>query len=354
MAINWPIPSSIGETYIDPNGSQWRWNGKAWISLGSSIGSSGTSGTSGLADRYNGTSTTQIVIPGQDSYVTISTQRNLAFIPGQTIYLYNDLITNYYLIDDYVEDLNSVYILGEVDNYDRSTGSMSLVVQYAQPIGGTYSQWYLTLTGERGLKGATGSFGSSGTSGESGSSGSSGSSGESGSSGSSGSSGESGSSGSSGTSGENGSSGSSGTSGTSGTSPSTDLSLSGNLSVAGLSDIAETSEVLNSYGATASTVTYDFSTGAIWYHGTASTNYTADFTNLPITNNRAITATILISQGSTGYSPTTVKIDGVTKPVKWAGGTYSVSTNKVDVIGFTFIRTGSDWAQVLGQINSFS
>jgi hypothetical protein len=164
-----------------------------------------------------------------------------------------------------------------------------------------------------------------------------------------------------GTSGTMGTSGSMGTAGTSGTTPTVDLSLSGNLTVSGTSSLngltvfGEVSEVVTtSYGATNSSVTYDFNTGAIWYHGTASTNYTANFTNLPTTNNRVLTATIMINQGPTGYSPTIVQIDGVTQSVKWSGGTYSVSTNKVDVVGFTFIRTGSVWAQVFGQISSFS
>lgn len=115
-----------------------------------------------------------------------------------------------------------------------------------------------------------------------------------------------------------------------------------------------TETTITSVNATASLVNYDFSTGAIWYHATASTNYSANFINLPTTNNQAITTTIIISQGATGYSPTSVRINGVTQSIKWGGGTYSVSTNKVDIIGFTFIRTGATWSQVLGQINSFS
>ena len=107
-------------------------------------------------------------------------------------------------------------------------------------------------------------------------------------------------------------------------------------------------------GATATSVIYDFTTGSIWYHATASTNYSANFTNIPTTNNRAITATIIISQGATGYSPTSVRIDGVTQSVRWSSGTYSVSTNKVDVVGFTFLRSGNAWAQIFGQISSFS
>jgi hypothetical protein len=133
------------------------------------------------------------------------------------------------------------------------------------------------------------------------------------------------------------------------------LTVSATASLTGHTIFAETSEVVNSTpGATATSVVYDFTSGSIWYHATASTNYSANFINIPTTNNRAITATIIISQGATGYSPTSVRIDGVTQSVKWSSGTYSVSTNKVDVVGFTFLRSGSSWAQVFGQISSFS
>jgi hypothetical protein len=153
-----------------------------------------------------------------------------------------------------------------------------------------------------------------------------------------------------------------GTSGTSGLTPTTNWSLSGNLTVSGtssldgLTTLQEVSEVINTTpGASASTVVYDFSTGSIWYHSSANTNYTADFINVPIDNNRAITATIIINQGSTAYIPTSVKINnGSNETIKWSGGTASGSANKVDIIGFTFIRTSSSWAQVLGQINPFS
>lgn len=167
-------------------------------------------------------------------------------------------------------------------------------------------------------------------------------------------SGSSGTSGTSGTSGSTGTSGTAGTSGTSGITPSTDLTLSGYLTVSGLTTITTATEVVNTApGATSSTVVYDASSSLVWYHGTASTNYVANFINLPTTNNRVITANIVISQGSTGYSPTSVQIEGVSQNVKWANGTYSVSSNKVDVVGFTFMRTGATWSQVLGQISSF-
>jgi hypothetical protein len=121
-----------------------------------------------------------------------------------------------------------------------------------------------------------------------------------------------------------------------------------------LASFKQVSETITTINATASIMTYNFSDGNIWYHATASNNFTANFTNLPTTNNRTITTNIVISQGATGYSPNVVQIAGVTQSVKWAGGTYSVSTNKVDIVGFTFIRSSSTWIQVLGQISSFS
>jgi hypothetical protein len=151
-----------------------------------------------------------------------------------------------------------------------------------------------------------------------------------------------------------------GTSGTSGTTPTTSLSLSetltvdGTASFSGLTVLQEVTEVINSTpGATASTVVYDFSTGSNWYHSSINTNYTANFTNIPTTNNRATTVTIVLNQGSTAYIPTSVQVDGDSQTIRWAGGTASGTPNQVDIVGFTFIRSGGSWAQVLGQINTF-
>ncbi len=138
---------------------------------------------------------------------------------------------------------------------------------------------------------------------------------------------------------------------------SANLTLNGNLVVNGQSTFTEVTKVINSTpsGATASIVTYDFSGGDIWYHGTASQNYTADFINVPTTNFRKITTTVVIAQGVTAYIPTTVKINGAASNVKWLGGTASGSSNKVDRIEFSFIYTNSGIpTQVLGQIDPFS
>ena len=133
------------------------------------------------------------------------------------------------------------------------------------------------------------------------------------------------------------------------------LTISGTSSMNGLTILSEVIEVINTTpGATASTVVYDFSTGSNWYHSSATTNYTANFINIPTDNNRAVTLTIIINQSSTAYIPTAVQVNGSSQTIKWAGGTASGTANQVDIVGFTFIRSGGSWAQVLGQINTFN
>jgi hypothetical protein len=111
--------------------------------------------------------------------------------------------------------------------------------------------------------------------------------------------------------------------------------------------------ISTSVGATASVVVYDYSSSNLWYHGTASTNFTANFTNLPTTDNRLLTATIVINQGSTAYIPNIVQIAGVTQSIKWPGGTYSGTSNNLDIVTFNFIRTGATWSNVVGKVTSF-
>jgi hypothetical protein len=133
------------------------------------------------------------------------------------------------------------------------------------------------------------------------------------------------------------------------------FSVNGNSVFTGHTIFQQVSEVIEtSINATSSTVVYDFSTSSNWYHSSANTNFTANFINLPTTNNRAITTTIVIDQGATAYIPTSVTINGgASETIKWSGGTASGTPNGIDIVGFTFIRSSGSWTQVLGQINAF-
>lgn len=125
-------------------------------------------------------------------------------------------------------------------------------------------------------------------------------------------------------------------------------------SLTGLSLLGNSEVISTAVIATASVVLYDYSLSSLWYHGTASSNFTANFTNLPTTDNRVLSASIVINQGLNGYIPNIVQIEGVTQSVKWPGGTQSGTSYNLDIVTFNFIRTGGTWTNVIGQVASFT
>ena len=76
-------------------------------------------------------------------------------------------------------------------------------------------------------------------------------------------------------------------------------------------------------------------------------------TNVPTDNGKAITVSIIISQGATGYVPGTLQIAGVGQTIKWIGGAAPTPTSgagKIDIFNFTLIRRSSAWT-VLANAN---
>lgn len=122
-----------------------------------------------------------------------------------------------------------------------------------------------------------------------------------------------------------------------------------------LSDIefANTTEVLNTKTFVSGTVTHDFSTGAIWYHSSILGNFTANFTNVPTTDNRTIVCTLILQQTATPYIPNAVQIAGVAQTINWLGGTAPTPTaNKKEIVSFTLVRKSAAWV-VFGSLSSY-
>jgi len=133
------------------------------------------------------------------------------------------------------------------------------------------------------------------------------------------------------------------------------LNIGADLSVSGLTTLTYTSEKLNTKtsAGSAGTVTHDLSTGSVFYHSSISSNFTANITNVPTTNDRAIGVTLVLSQGVTAYMSTVLQIDGTTQTIKWVNNSTPTGTaSKVDIVGFSLIRTGSAWT-VLGQYSTY-
>jgi len=129
--------------------------------------------------------------------------------------------------------------------------------------------------------------------------------------------------------------------------------VSGNLEITGSTNVGVIVEnLINSVGSTG-TVDFDTSKQGIFYVNGPTGTITANFTNVPTTNLKVITPTVILSQSATAYSITAVQIDGDPQTLNWANSTTPTATaNKQDVFGFSLIRSGSAW-KVLGQLSTY-
>lgn len=133
----------------------------------------------------------------------------------------------------------------------------------------------------------------------------------------------------------------------------TDAVQSSSATFTGLVTLQQTTEVINTKTTATGAVTHDYSTGAVFYHSNITGNFTANFTNVPTTNNRTISLALILAQGGTAYLPTVVQVDGVTQTIEWQGATTPTgNSNQIDLVSFTLIRTSSAWT-VLGSLTTY-
>jgi hypothetical protein len=295
-----------------------------------------------ILTRFLGTSSTELQVPNTGTVVNLKTQRKLTFAPMQSLLVYSNLVQNY-MVDDYVEGDYPSFFIGSVDDYNRETGSMSLIVDYQEGYGlttsssivPTYSYWNISLTGKyidqgsggqgpQGFQGATGSQGATGPQGPVANINNPFNNGLLTSNGS-----------------------------PTGIDANSNLTFDGsNLTIQATTKFQQTVEVVNSSTAS-TTIDYDFNLGSVWYHNDLGSDYGASFINFPESRG-AITTTIVISQGATAYSPTSLTINGATHSIKWSNATPPTGTpNQTDIIGLSFINIGGTFIEILGNISTF-
>lgn len=132
------------------------------------------------------------------------------------------------------------------------------------------------------------------------------------------------------------------------------LSVTGNMQIDGGTSIEQIQETVNTKTGSTGTVVHDWATGAIFYHSSISANFTANFTNVPTTADKAYGITLILNQGATGRYPSAVQVNGNAVTLRWSNNVVPTpSTNKIDTCSFTLIYTGSTWF-VLGQYSTFA
>lgn len=133
------------------------------------------------------------------------------------------------------------------------------------------------------------------------------------------------------------------------------FTTTGGMTVSGTTDIQELREQIVDVTLASNVGTLDWSAGNIYYIAAAPTaNMTFNLTNAPSDSAKALTINVIVTQGSTGYTPTTFQIAGSNQTIRWTGGvapTGTSSANKLDIFTFTLLRTsGGSWI-VLGSYN---
>jgi hypothetical protein len=125
------------------------------------------------------------------------------------------------------------------------------------------------------------------------------------------------------------------------------------LTLTGTTTLQQTTEILNNISGATGVVVHDYATGAIFNHVSMASNFTANFTNVPVTNNRTISVVLILNQGGTARIPSAIQIDGVSRLINWQGASLPAGNpNQVDIVSFTFTRISNAWT-VLGSLTTY-
>jgi hypothetical protein len=123
---------------------------------------------------------------------------------------------------------------------------------------------------------------------------------------------------------------------------------------------------VNTVSATAATgtINYDVTTQSVLYYTTnASGNFTVNFRgssgtslNTVMSTGESLSATFLVTNGSTAYYNSAVQVDGSSVTPKWQGGTAPTSGNASSIDSYTYviIKTGSATFTVLASQTKFA
>lgn len=121
--------------------------------------------------------------------------------------------------------------------------------------------------------------------------------------------------------------------------------FTGDVTIAGNLKVQEMSEDVIDVALSSNVAALNYNLGNIfWITTTPSAAMTWSVTNAPTTNGRTFTITGFVTQGATGYIPSTLNVNGSAVTIKWFGGTSPTPTSssgKIDIFNFTLIYRGS-------------
>jgi hypothetical protein len=101
------------------------------------------------------------------------------------------------------------------------------------------------------------------------------------------------------------------------------------------------------------TFTANFLTTGTFYISSVNQNFTVNITNVPKIYGSTFTVRLIIAQGSSGYYPNGLQIDGASQSLRWLNNTTPTpGTNKTDLVTLICNLTGG-WT-ILGEMKSYA
>jgi hypothetical protein len=101
------------------------------------------------------------------------------------------------------------------------------------------------------------------------------------------------------------------------------------------------------------TMNFDVNQYAVFYNQTIAGNFTANFINVPTTNNNSIILTLILEQGASPYYATALRINSVATPIYWYQAIVPTPTpNAIEIESFTLFYLNSGW-KVVAQYTPF-
>jgi len=123
-----------------------------------------------------------------------------------------------------------------------------------------------------------------------------------------------------------------------------DVTITGNLR---MQELTEDVVDVALGGSPATTATLDYTLGSVfWITTTPGGAMTWNITNAPTTDGRTFTVTGFVTQGGTGYIPSTLNVNGSSVTIRWFGAqspTPTSTSGRIDIFNFTLIRRGGTY-----------
>ena len=133
--------------------------------------------------------------------------------------------------------------------------------------------------------------------------------------------------------------------------------FAGNNTFTGRVDFQDIRETVTDITLSSDAGTANYTSGEIFYIDAsgAGANLTIDATNIPTDNGKILNLTFIVSQGGTGRTIGTFKIDGTTITVKNIGAAAPTPTNSaIDVFSYSLLRRGGAWTVLAGNAVNFA